>query len=199
VETMVSFSNRLRAAPAAPGPESGMTLIEVLIASVMALVVVGAATGMLISALQKQPDVTERADQVREAQVAVEKLVTQIRQGVVGTATVVNSGSSSTLTLETYVDGRCGTTTVSTGTKCKVVFQCQTEVCKRTTGTSTTSTETILTEVTNANTVFESLVGPSPCGTSAEVVNFVEVRLELKSRKGGATKLQDGAALRSCS
>jgi hypothetical protein len=189
-----------RARMAAHGPESGLTLVELIIAATMSVVIVGAATAMLITALQRQGQVTQGADQVGDARTAVEKMVTQVRQGVVGTASVTNTATTSTLQMETYVDTRCGTTSVSTGTKCKVVFQCASEICSRTTGTGTTSTERIVSGVKNASSVFEPVTGPSPCVASAEVVNFVEVRLELKTRKGnGVTRIQDGAGLRSCS
>jgi hypothetical protein len=182
------------------GAEEGLTLVELLISITMAVVITGAAAAMLINSLQRQSDVTQRADQVGQAQVAVERMVRSIRQGVVGTASVTNSASSSTLRLETYVDRNCGSTAVTTGTKCLVVYQCSSEVCSRTTGSGTTQTESVITGVKNVGTVFEGITGPSPCSTStAEVVSFVEVKLELKSKKGGATNLQDGAGLRSCS
>ncbi len=180
--------------------EGGFTLVELLISMTIGVVVTAGAAAMLIYSLQRQADVTQRADQVGEAQVAVERMVRAVRQGVVGTASVTNSASASTLKLETYVNNFCGTAAVTTGTKCLVVYQCASEVCSRTTGTSTTRTEPIISGVKNVNAVFEGVSGPSPCGTgTAEVVAFVEVKLELKSKQGGATNLQDGAGLRSCS
>ena len=181
--------------------EDGLTLVELLISMTMAVVVCAAAALMLINALQRQSDVTQRADQVGEARVGVEEMVRSIRQGVLGSASVTNTASSSTLKLETYVDGHCGQTTVTTGTKCQVVFQCASEVCSSITGTGTTRTEKLITGVKNNGTVFEGVNGPSPCqsNSGSEVVAFVEVKLELKSKKGGATKLQNGADLRSCS
>lgn len=165
----------------------------------MAVVITAAAAAMLISALQTQGDVTQRADQVGEAQVAVEKMVRSIRQGVVGTATVTKSGTTSTLKLETYVDRFCGSTTVTTSTKCVVSFQCTSEVCSQITGSGTTRTEKLVSGVKNTGSVFEAVTGPSICTSStAEVVSFVEVKLELKSKEGGATNLQNGAGLRSC-
>ena len=189
-----------RSCAATRGSESGLTLVELLIAATMSVIIIGAATAMLITALQRQPQLTQGADQVGDARLAVEKMVTQVRQGVVGTASVTNTATTSTLQMESYVDTRCGTTSVSTSTKCKVVFQCASEVCSRTTGTGTTSTERVIAGVKNASSVFEPVTGPSPCVAATEVVNFVEVRLELKTRKGnGVTKIQDGAGLRSCS
>jgi type II secretory pathway pseudopilin PulG len=180
--------------------EDGLTLVELLISMTMAVVITAGAAAMLIYAVQRQGDLTQRADQVGEAQVQMERMVRGIRQGVLGTATVTTTASSSKLKLETYVDGNCGTTAVTTSTKCLVVYECASEACSRTTGSSTTKTETMLKGVKNASTVFEGVTGPSPCTTStSEVVSFVEVKLELKSKKGGVTKLQNGGGLRSCS
>lgn len=165
----------------------------------MAVVITAAAALMLINALQRQGDVTQRADQVGQAQVAVEKMVRSIRQGVVGTATVTKSGTTSTLKLETYVDKFCGSTAVTTSTKCSVTFQCASEICSQTTGSGTTRTENLISGVKNTGSVFEALSGPSVCSAATgEVVSFVEVKLELKSKKGGVTNLQNGAGLRSC-
>lgn len=179
--------------------DRGLTLVELLVSVTMAVLVSGAAAMMLINALQRQGDVTQRADQVTEAQVAVERMVRSIRQGVQGTATVTNSGTTSTLKLETYVDGFCGQSAVTTSTKCSVTYQCTSEACSMTTGSGTTRTEKMITGVKNTGSVFEAVTGPSSCSTSgAEVVAFVEVKLELKSKKGGVTNLQNGAGLRSC-
>ena len=176
-----------------------MTLIELVVAMAMAIVITGASVAMMVSVLQRQPDLTQRGDQVGKARVAVEKLVQGVRQGVVGTPTLTTTSTTSKLQLETYVDGRCGTTTVSTATKCKVVYQCEAEICTRTTGTSTTSTERIAEGVRNPSTVFETLKGPSPCASvSGETITFIAVDIELKSKKGGVTLLEDGAGLRSC-
>jgi prepilin-type N-terminal cleavage/methylation domain-containing protein len=186
--------------PARSKADDGFTLVELLVSMTMAVVIVAGAAAMLIYAVQRQSDLTQRADQVGEGQIQMEKMVRGIRQGVIGTATVTTTSSSSKLKLETYVDGNCGTTAVTVSTKCLVVYECASEICARTTGSSTTKTEKMLTGVKNASTVFEGITGPSPCGSStAEVVSFVEVKLELKSKKGGVTKLQNGGGLRSCS
>jgi type II secretory pathway pseudopilin PulG len=181
--------------------EDGLTLVELLVSVTMAVVICAAAATMLINALQRQSDATQRADQVGEARIAVEEMVRSIRQGVLGSASITTTASSSTLKFETYVDRYCGQTAVTTSTKCQVVYQCTAEVCSEITGSGTTRTEKVIGGVKNNGTVFEGVTGPSPCEstTSTEVVSFVEVKLELKSKKGGVTKLQNGADLRSCS
>src|ERR1700749_4135166 len=111
--------------------ESGLTLVELVVAMSMAIVITGAAVAMLVSSLNRQPDLTERADQVGTAQTAVERMVRDVRQGIVGKTVLTTSASTSKLELETYVGSQCGTTAVTTATKCKVTYTCETEVCKR--------------------------------------------------------------------
>jgi Tfp pilus assembly protein PilW len=175
--------------------EAGVTLVELIVAMSMAIVITGAAVAMFVSVLNRQPDLTERADKVGDASVAVEKLVRELRQGVIGT---VNTGlPANQLQFESFVNGTCGTTPVTTGTKCKVVYKCESEKCTRTTG-SATATTTIATGVKNSD-IFEYVKGPSPCtSVTGEPVMFVAVKIELRSKKGGVTTLSDGAGLRSC-
>jgi type II secretory pathway pseudopilin PulG len=176
--------------------EAGLTLVEMIVAMAMAIVITGAAVAMMVSALNRQPDLTERGDKVGDASVAVEKLVREIRQGVVGS--VATGLPANQLQFETYVDGACGSTTVTTGTKCKVSYQCESEKCTRTTGSGTTATTTIATGVRNSDN-FEYVTGTSPCSkVTGEPVSFVAVKIELKSKKGGIITLSDGAGLRSC-
>jgi Tfp pilus assembly protein PilW len=175
--------------------EEGLTMIELIIASAMMIVITGAAVSMLIGSLHRQKEVTQRADQVGQARVAVEKMVREIRQGVAGTVT---TATATQLSFESYVDGQCGTTTVSTATKCKVTYTCASAKCSRTTGTSSTAT-TIAEGVTNA-TVFTYTKGASSCSNlTGETTTFIEVTLAFKTADGrGSTSLQDGAGLRSC-
>jgi type II secretory pathway pseudopilin PulG len=185
------------------GDESGLTLVELLVAASMAVVITGAAVALLVTSLNRQPDFTERADQVGQAQGAEETMIRDIRQGVIGTVTVTKATTPTALSkleLETYVDGRCGTTIVTTSTKCKVVYLCESEVCKRTSGTSSTNVTTIITGVKNSSGVFEATLGLSPCTSSTtELPRFIAVTLELKSRKGGVTRIENGAGMQSCS
>jgi type II secretory pathway pseudopilin PulG len=185
--------------------EAGISLIELIIAATMAVVITGAAVALLISSLKRQPDLTQRADQVANAQVATERMVSDIRQGVIGTAIVTKTATpapgTSELALETYVDGQCGTNTVTTGTKCTVTYTCAAEVCKRKTGTGTaTNTRTVISGVKNTGNVFEVIKGVNNCTTpTSESPRFVGVAVELRSQKGGVTKLEDGATMQSCS
>jgi len=176
--------------------EQGLTLIEMIVAMAMTVVIMGSAVALITSALNDQPELSVRADQVTTANTAIAKLVQEIRQGVIGSVTT--GLPSNKLEFESYVDGTCGTTTVTTATKCKVAYKCESEKCTRTTGTGTTSTTTVVTGVKNTDN-FEYVKGTSPCSSvSGEPATFVTVKLELRSNKGGVTTLSDGAGLRSC-
>src|SRR6201989_1855442 len=108
-------------------PDDGLTLIEMIVAMSMAIVITGAAVAMMVSALNRQPDLTERGDKVSDASVAVEKLVREIRQGVIGS--VATGLPANQLQFETYVDGRCGSATGSNGTKCQHTYQRDSAKC----------------------------------------------------------------------
>jgi hypothetical protein len=177
--------------------ERGVTLIEMTVAMAMAIVITGAAVAMLVSVLQRQPDLTERGDQVGKARIGVERFIREIRQGVVGS---VKANTTTGFEFETYVDTKCGTTSVTTATKCRVVYSCAIEKCTRTSGPlGSTSSSTVAEKLRNT-AFFEYVSGAAPCASvTGEPVTFVGVALELRSKKGGVTKLEDGAGLRSCS
>jgi Tfp pilus assembly protein PilW len=178
--------------------QHGISLIEMVVAMSMAVVITGAAVSMMVSVLKSQPDLTERSDQVGKSRVGVDRFVREIRQGVVGS---VKANTAAGFEFETYVDSKCGTTTVSVATKCKVVYACASEKCTRTTGpTGATSSVTFGEKIKNPSAVFEYVAGTAPCSkVTGEPITFVAVKLEMRSQKGGVTTLQDGAGLRSCS
>jgi Tfp pilus assembly protein PilW len=178
--------------------EQGISLVEMVVAMAMAIIVTGAAVSMMVSVLQRQPELTERGDQVGQVRVGIDRFVREIRQGVVGS---VQANTASGFKFKTYVDTKCGTTTVAVATKCEVSYSCSSEKCTRTTGPTGSTSSTVLAEkVKNAAAVFEYVSGTAPCSKiTGEPVTFVGLSLEMRSKDGGVTKLQDGAGLRSCS
>src|ERR1700754_1060383 len=61
--------------------EGGFTLLELLIAAAMSVIVVGAATTMLISVMHRQPAVSGRAEEIGNARNAIEKITAGLRDG----------------------------------------------------------------------------------------------------------------------
>jgi prepilin-type N-terminal cleavage/methylation domain-containing protein len=189
-------------------PESGFTLIELIVASAMAVVITGAAVAMLVTALKDQPKVSGQADQVGEARVAVAHLTRELRQGVVGSVHESASPSSGKLTFETYVQTPCAG--VTTTEPCKVTYECATVPaleapangrCTRVTsrGSVKSAPTTVVSGISNPTSVFRYLVARPNCPGAAETTTYVTVTLEFPDPAAGSgTTLQDGAGLRSC-
>jgi type II secretory pathway pseudopilin PulG len=96
-------------------PEAGFTLVELLIAAAMSVIVVGAATTMLISVMHREPAVSGRADQVGNARNAIETMNSDFREGV-----KVAYASPSQITVDT-------TGCVQGGGECSVSYSCAAE------------------------------------------------------------------------
>ena len=76
----------LRSRLGAHDGEAGLTLIEMFVAAAMSIVIVGAATAMLISAVQQQPELSKRAQNISTARCQLERLTREIRNGISVTA-----------------------------------------------------------------------------------------------------------------
>lgn len=92
--------------------DRGMTLVESLMAMMMLTIVVGLASGALITALDKQSNVSQSTDTAVSTQNAMEVLSRVVRQGVYPTgssttSSIVQSGSSPT---QLIVDSRLSST-----------------------------------------------------------------------------------------
>jgi type II secretory pathway pseudopilin PulG len=62
--------------------ESGLTLIELLVAAAMSVVIVGASASMMISAVRKQPELNERSQKVTEVRWVQERMTKELRNGI---------------------------------------------------------------------------------------------------------------------
>jgi type II secretory pathway pseudopilin PulG len=62
--------------------ESGLTLIEMLVAALMSVIIVGASCAMLISAVRDQPALSKKAQNVTTARYQLERIVRELRNGV---------------------------------------------------------------------------------------------------------------------
>jgi Tfp pilus assembly protein PilW len=184
---------RLRARLSARGPEAGLTLIELLVASAMSVVLVGAIGSMLISALRSQPEISERAQNVSTARWVMERLTREIRNGV-----AVDSATPSSVSLRTYVRRTaCGAGgTLESGASaivCQVTYTCTTEACSRIEaepGVETGAETTILSGIDDSQ-VFSY----SP---SSEEPTYVAVTLHIPNPSGPSDlTITDGASLRN--
>lgn len=201
------MSRALRRALARAGEEDGLTLIELLVASAMSVVLVGAVGSMLVSSMRVQPKVTAQAQDVSSVRWVLERMTREIRNGV-----RVDSVGASSLSLVTYVRRTTcgGSTPPSSSTaaiKCQVTYQCTTTACTRIEapeGQLTGTARTVFTGI-NSSQVFCYVPSTEPdpltCGTavSKEDTTYVGVRLRMPNPSGSSTALtvSDGASLRN--
>jgi type II secretory pathway pseudopilin PulG len=173
--------------------EGGFTLVELLVASAMGVVVMGAVASLLISAVRDQPKISKQAQNVTTARWVLERLTREVRNGV-----VVNKASAGEVSFQGYVrHSTCGGTgslaSTSPAIKCQITYTCNTTSCSRiesAPGTYTGTSQPVFSGI-DSNQVFT--YAPS----SAEAT-YVKVTLRLPNPSGtGALTVSDGASLRN--
>ena len=110
-----------RRPPAAAG-EAGFTLVELLVAISISLLVLGGIILLLTSVLRSQPENADRAAQIQDARVVLERTVRELRQGraVAGAA-----GTSTVLTVDAYTRSGCdGEPPTAEAVPCRVTYAC---------------------------------------------------------------------------
>lgn len=175
--------------------EDGFTLVELLVASTMGAVVMGAVAMLMISALKDQPKISGEAQNVTTARWVLERLTHEIRNGV----SVNNENSSaSQLSFQTYVrHSTCGGTgtlsSSSAAIKCQVTYTCTATACTRKESAPNTFSGT-------AQPVFSG-IDSSQVFTyvpSKSEATYVKVTLTLPNPAGtGSLTISDGASLRN--
>jgi Tfp pilus assembly protein PilV len=189
------------------GDESGMTLIEMLVASMMSVIIVGASCAMLISAVRDQPALSRKAQNVTTARYQLERMVREIRNGV-----QVESASSSTVTFVARVrrvacGGAVQTNPGAEAVQCKITYSCIESTCTRTEKTMAgiaVGVSTVAASGIGSTEVFcfapSSGIDPSQCGPAddPEAATYIGVSLEVPNPEGpGLLTISDGATLRS--
>lgn len=104
--------------------ERGLTLIELLVASAMSVVIVGAGASMLISAMRTQPQLNERNQKVTEVRWVQERMTKELRNGV-----RVDVAEPTTVSFVTRVrTSTCGAAdgldSDAPATNCQVTYDC---------------------------------------------------------------------------
>jgi type II secretory pathway pseudopilin PulG len=173
--------------------QDGLTLVELLIASTMAVVIVGAAGSMLISALRDQPNLSGRAQNIASARWALERLTREIRQGV-----AVDRATANEVSLRTYVRrtacGSSGTLEPSKpAIECEVTYACSSNACTRTESSpgSFEGTAVKVFDGIDSSEVFSYT-------PSVEEPTYVGISLRLPNPAGsGSLAISDGANLRN--
>jgi prepilin-type N-terminal cleavage/methylation domain-containing protein len=187
--------------------EAGFTLIELLVATTMSVVVIGAATSMLITALKAQPNLSKRAENISEARWVLERLTREIRSGV-----AVDRASASSVSFRTYLRRTScgGAGTLAEGSPaivCEVTYTCTTTSCTRieaAPGVYEGTARPVFGGIDSAEVFcYVPSLGehPSTCGAPPEKpgeATYVGITLHIPSPKGGnAITVSDGADLRN--
>jgi hypothetical protein len=175
--------------------ESGLTLIELLVASAMSVVLLGAIGAMVVSAVRAQPDISERSQNVSTARWVLERLTREIRNGV----SIEDGATASRVSFVTKVRrtacGGSGTLPAEEPAReCQVTYDCSTGTCTRAEaekGDLEGGTPTVFVSGLESGEVFNF----SP---SVEAATYIGVTLRVPNPSGaGKLTIADGASLRT--
>jgi type II secretory pathway pseudopilin PulG len=200
---MKRLLNRLRTLDG----EAGMTLIELLVATIMGLIVVGGATAMLISAVRDQPKQQKQAESIDTARFELERMTRELRNGVSVTSSTSNSVSFVARVRRTSCGGSVPTDPSTPAIKCQIVYTCTTNSCtriEREVGATTGgATSTIVTGIDSAEVfcfVPSTKEDATECGSAqtSKSPTYVGITLNIPNPSGpGSLTVSDGASLRS--
>jgi Tfp pilus assembly protein PilV len=192
------------------GGEEGMTMIEVLVATAMALVVVGGATSMLITAVRQEPNLSKQAQGISTARWQLERITRELRDGI-----AVTSGHAKSTEVSFVGQVRrtsCGGTVLTSETapaiKCQITYACTTTSCSRVEAAegvfaSPPGSQTTAITGINSSAVFcfvpSTEKDPTACGTAASTSpRYVGVTLRVPNPSGSdSLTISDGASLRA--
>lgn len=167
-----------------------MTLIELLVAAMIGMVVLGGAVTVFIGAVRSEPRTADKVGSIQEGRWAVERMTRELRQGV-----DVETATATTLELVTYVkQSSCAGGAASSSIPCRVVYDCEEGACTRTVAEPDGSASGPTVQVVDglsSNEVF------AYSGEPEADPEFAEVRLSFTSREGGPVVVADGVALRN--
>jgi type II secretory pathway pseudopilin PulG len=198
---------RLRRRMRALDGEAGMTLVELLVAMIMGMIVVGGATAMLISAVRDQPKQQQQAENIDTARYELERMTREIRNGVSVTASSPNSVSFVARLRRVECGGAVQTKSSSPSISCQVSYACTTSSCTRTerkVGQTTGGVSTTVVTGIDSAEVFcfvpSANADPTECGPAREgkTPTYIGIELKVPNPSGsGALTVSDGASLRS--
>lgn len=176
------------------GHEDGLTLIELLVASMMSIVLLGAIGSMVISSMRSQPELSKRAQNISTARWVLERMTRELRNGV-----AVDEATPTTVSLRTFVrHSTCGGSGTLSSTlpaiECQVTYSCATTSCSR----EETAPEVI--GGGSPTTIFSGIDDANVFSYSPneEEPTFVGITLHLPNPSGPADlTISDGASLRN--
>lgn len=187
--------------------ESGMTLVEMLVAATMSVILVGASGAMLISAVRDQPALNKKAQNVTTARYQLERMVRELRNGV-----VLRTHTPTEVVLDAPVRRvACGGALQSNASaepiQCRIAYSCSGETCtrsERTLSETPVGTPTIAASGLGDANVFcfvpSAEADPTECGLAKEntTPTYVGINLNVPNPEGpGLLTISDGATLRT--
>jgi len=187
--------------------ESGLTLIEMLVASLMSVILVGASCAMLISAVQDSPALSKKAQNVTTARYQLERIVRELRNGV-----QLQTMTPTEVTLVARVrrvacGGAAPTDPNADAIQCRVTYRCSDTSCTRTEetleGSPVGPAVVSLSGIGDTNVfcfVPSVETDPTECGAPDPETppTYVGVTLRVPDPEGpGLLTISDGATLRT--
>lgn len=187
---------RLSARFEGAGSESGLTLVELLVASAMSVALLGAIGSMVLSSLRTQPDLSKKAQNISSARVALERMTRELRNGI---AVEPGRALPNEVSFRTFLRRTtCGSTSAppssAAAIECQVTYACTTTSCSReetAPGAFGGGAPTTIVTGIDDSEVFSY----SP---SADEPTFVGITLHIPNPDGPADlTISDGASLRN--
>ncbi len=181
-----------------PSREAGFTLVEMLIASTLGLIVIGAAMTVLVISLKSEPRSASHASAVQKARTAMSTMTRELRQG-----SSVPTATGSQLSIVTYVDqATCGGAYASTAILCRVTYNCSAGSCTRSVappgGGASGAVRQVVSGLAAGNVFSYGVAGGSCTAASATGPTSVCVTFSMPAADGrNAITLSDGVAMRN--
>jgi type II secretory pathway pseudopilin PulG len=181
-------------AAAARRSQAGYTLVELLVASTVAMVVLGGAVTVFIGAVRSEPRTSSKVSAIRQGRVAVERISRELRQG-----SDVTSASAAGLTLIAYLpEGSCGGSAEEGAEQCRITYACESSECTRAVAAPDGSSEGVAAQVVDELTSTEVFSYSPPLEAEAEPEpEYVGVEFSFETTEGGPVVVSDGATLRN--
>ena len=168
--------------------EDGYTLVELLVASTMGLVVVGAAVILFVGAVRSEPRTSSKVAAIEQGRITVERITRDVRQ-----ASSVPTYAPGQLALITFVrQSTCNGGAAATSIQCRVTYTCSAGACTRTVSQSNGTSPGTPVRVVTGLASSEPFAYPS-----GGEPTYVEVELAFATREGGPVVIADGAAIRN--
>ena len=174
--------------------ESGMTLVELLVAMTLGVVVMGGVVILLIGALRAQPRIDDQSTNVQTARAVLGQMTREIRNGI----RIEQPTTSSAVSFQAFVrHATCGSTvpldSSAAPKRCEITYSCSGTTCRRLEalpGVTTGTGVLLVSGISNPSSVFTYSPPTSP--------TYIGITLKIPDSSGsGALTVSDGASLRN--